>query len=128
MQMKLFCTVALPLCLYGFSVSAKTAEKSIDFSVQNNFSDSVLIHSHHTTKKDYVRLYPNPTSTGKVTISSISSESLHFYVFDVESTLIHRIELKGKEQRTIDDLKKGTYMYDVFLNDESIEQGKIIVK
>jgi hypothetical protein len=127
MQKKLFCTAAFFLCVYCLSTSAKTVEKLTHFSVQNNFSDSVLIHSH-TTKKDYVRLYPNPTSDGKVTINSISSESLHFYVFDLESTLIHRIELKGKEQKTINDLKKGTYMYDVFLNDESIEQGKIIVK
>jgi hypothetical protein len=41
---------------------------------------------------------------------------------------LHRIFLKGKEQRKITDLKKGTYMYDVFKKDESIEQGKIIIK
>lgn len=127
MQTKLFCTVSLFWCLSCLGAAAKSAGKSTDFSVQNNFSDSVFIHSH-TTSKDHVRLYPNPTSTGKITINSTSSEPLHFYVFDLESTLLYRIELKGKEQKTIGDLKKGTYMYDVFLNDESIEQGKIIVK
>ncbi len=124
--MKLFCIASLFLSL-GFNASAKTADKLINVQVRDNFSDSILIHSH-TTKKDHVRLYPNPTSNGKITINSTSEEPLHFYVFDLESTLLYRIELKGKEQKTIEDLKKGTYMYDVFLNDESIEQGKIIVK
>lgn len=127
MQTKLFCTALLFMSLSCFSASAKAVDKLKGFSVQNNFSDSIQIHSH-TTKKDHVRLYPNPTSNGTITINSNTNEPLHFYVFDLESTLLYRIELKGKEQKTISNLKKGTYMYDVFLDDESIEQGKIIVK
>lgn len=127
MQIKLFCTATLFMLLSCVSASAKNAGKLTGFSVQNNFSDSIQIHSH-TSKKDYVRLYPNPTSDGTLTINSITNEPLHFYVFDLENTLLYRIELKGKEQKTISDLKKGTYTYDVFMNDESIEQGKIIVK
>ena len=79
-------------------------------------------------KKSTIKLYPNPSPDGVITVNSTISESLHFYVFDLEGTLLHRIILKGKAQKTITNLKKGTYMYDVFKNDESIEQGKIIVK
>ena len=35
---------------------------------------------------------------------------------------------KNKDKKNLDNLKKGTYMYDVFESDESIEEGKIIVK
>ncbi len=74
-----------------------------------------------------VRLHPNPSPTGTIIINSSSNEPLYFYVFDLEGTLLHRITLKAKEQKTITNLEKGTYTYDVFKDDESIEQGKIIV-
>ena len=126
MQLKLFCT-SLLFIAGSLSASAISTNLKSDFGVQNNFSDSVQIYSH-TSKRDHVRLFPNPTSTGTVTIHSNTSETLHFYVFDLENTLLYRIELKGRKEKTIRKLKKGIYTYDVFKNDESIEQGKIIVK
>jgi hypothetical protein len=36
--------------------------------------------------------------------------------------------LKEKQKHKIKNLKKGLYVYDVFVNDTSIEQGRIIVK
>ena len=78
-------------------------------------------------RRDEVRLFPNPTSSGKITVQSNSEAPLYFYVFDQEGTMLHRMVLKGREKRTIRDLKKGTYQYDVFRETESIGQGKIIV-
>ena len=124
MQMKLFCTVILLSLVSIHAVTSPVETKKI-FSVQNNFSNS--LKSKTVITKNSVRLYPNPTSDGNITISSTSSELLHFYVFDLEGTLLHRLILKGKAQKKITNLKKGTYMYDVFKKDESIEQGKIIV-
>ena len=126
MQVKLFCTTALLVTL-GMSAYASPDKKQQCGYVQNTFSDSVQIHCY-PSKKNCVRLYPNPTSDGIITVNSNSSEPLHFYIFDLEGVLISRVMLGAKEHKTISDLKKGTYMYDVFKNDESIEQGKIIVK
>jgi hypothetical protein len=93
------------------------------------FSDTVIHKSALIViKKDAVKLYPNPTSNGTITISSDTAATLHFYVFDVEGTLLHQVVLKDKRKHTIQQLKKGIYVYDAFLNDESIEHGKIIVK
>jgi hypothetical protein len=93
------------------------------------FSDSVIHKSSIIViKKDAVKLYPNPTSNGTITISSDTTATLHFYVFDVEGTLLHQVVLRDKQKHTIHQLKKGLYVYDAFLNDESIEHGKIIVK
>jgi len=122
--MKLFCTLIL---LSLVSISAITSPVKINkgFSVQNNFSNSLKVRTD--VFKNNVRLYPNPSPNGTITVNSTVNVPLHFYVFDLEGTLLHRITLKGKEQKTITNLERGTYMYDVFKNDESIEQGKIIV-
>jgi hypothetical protein len=79
------------------------------------------------SKKVLIRLYPNP-SYGKVSVTATTTEPLHFYIFDLEGTLIYQAILNNKDRKNVENLKKGTYLYDVFLNDESIEEGKIIVK
>jgi hypothetical protein len=126
MQMKLFCTMMV-VSLVNLAAISSPVKTRNSFSVQNNFSNA-SDDGKGRKKKSTIKLYPNPSPNGVITVNSTISEPLHFYVFDLEGTLLHRILLKGKEQKTITNLKKGTYMYDVFKNDESIEQGKIIVK
>ena len=88
----------------------------------------VLQPARPIVKKDAVRLYPNPSSDGKVTVMANAGQTLHFYVFDLEGTLLHQLILKDKEKQTIHNLKKGTYVYDAFLNDEGIDHGSIVVR
>jgi hypothetical protein len=96
------------------------------FETSNNISiDTSRIKS--VSGKTVVKLYPNP-SYGKLSVSANTSSSLHFYIFDLEGTLVYQAVLNNKERKTIENLKKGTYLYDVFEKDESIEEGKIIIK
>ncbi len=90
-------------------------------------SSSAALARTGPVRKTMVRLYPNP-SYGKLSISVNTTEVLHFYIFDLEGTLVYQSVLKNKDRKSINDLKKGTYLYDVFEKDESIEQGKIIIK
>lgn len=96
-----------------------------------NTSNTISIDSSLGIKsmqgKSAVKLYPNP-SYGKLSVSSTTESLLHFYVFDLEGTLVYQAVLNNKERKTIENLKKGTYLYDVFEKDESIEEGKIIIK
>lgn len=79
--------------------------------------------------RENIRIFPNP-SNGIIHVNSInkSLKEIQFYVFDLEGTMIENVRLVGKERKKIRGLKKGTYLYDVFNNDESIERGKIVVK
>ncbi|HEX2608516.1 MAG TPA: T9SS type A sorting domain-containing protein [Flavisolibacter sp.] len=79
-------------------------------------------------KRNVVNLYPNPSTNGTVSVSSNREEELHFYIFDLEGTLIFQATLRNKDKKQVEKLNKGTYMYNVFANDESIEEGKLIIK
>jgi hypothetical protein len=106
---------------------------SMNLFAQNSFENTSNIISIDSSviksmpAKTVIKLYPNP-SYGKLSVTASTSSTLHFYIFDLEGTLVYQTELNNKEKRTIDNLKKGTYLYDVFEKDESIEEGKIIVK
>lgn len=93
-----------------------------------SFSDSLFVKPYTVSKKNVVKLFPNPSTDGYVTVSSETEEEVHLYIFDLEATMLYRVTLTNKEKRAVPKLKKGTYTYDVFKNDESIEQGQIIVK
>lgn len=102
-----------------------TSEKTI---IVDDFSKPVLKDSLEATKK-IIKLYPNPSTNGTVSVVSNKPDTeLYFFVFDLEGTLINQKILKGKKIYTVQNLKKGVYLYDVFEKDLSIEQGRIIVK
>ena len=109
-------------------LTISTAANASHSVVKHPASDSLVIKPHIYTNRNIVKLSPNPTFDGTISISSNIESDLHFYVFDVEATLLYRVTLKGKEKKVIPNLMKGTYTYDVFQNDESIERGEIIVK
>ena len=79
-------------------------------------------------RKNVIKIFPNPSYDGNISVSSYTMDKLHFYIFDLEGTLIHQAILKNRQKQSVSNLKKGLYMYDVFKNDVSVEHGKIIVK
>jgi len=107
------------ILFFSFKVSAQEA-----FENANNF---ISIDSVSKPIRNVIKIYPNP-SYGKLSVSSNTASSLHFYIFDLEGTLVYQVVLNNKERKTVNNLKKGTYLYDVFENDESVEEGKIIIK
>ena len=79
-------------------------------------------------KKAAIKLYPNPSTNGTVRVASNMAGKLHFYVFDLEGTMLHQAVIAEHGKHTITHLKKGIYIYDAFYNDEGIEHGQLIVK
>lgn len=119
--------IILIALLAGATVTGMHFRKSAAADTKNNLV-AATAKAPESPKKEVVKLYPNPSYNGTVTISSNSERPLHFYVFDLEGTLLHQFILKDKTKQTIQNLKKGTYVYDAFLNDEGIDHGSIQVR
>ena len=125
MKPKLFSATFLAVMIACFGYGHATA------NIKANGSFPVLKAAEKNSvhaKKDVVKLYPNPSTNGRVTVSSNTAQTLHFYVFSLDGTLLHQVILKDREKKIINNLEKGTYVYDAFLNDEGIDHGNIIVK
>lgn len=118
------------ILLFAFLIlltSTKLSAQTGAVKQVSNISYSPVTTEEPDNKKVSIRLYPNP-SYGKISVSAVTSKPLHFYIFDLEGTLVYQAVLNNKNPKNIENLKKGTYLYDVFEKDESIEEGKIIVK
>ena len=109
--------------MYCSAARSQSTNSSFQFSSVTESNKKVW-----TARNNVLNIYPNPSYTGEVSISSKTDQVLHFYIFDLEGTLIYQAVLKTKEKKAVTNLNKGTYTYNVFANDESIEEGKLIIK
>lgn len=118
-----FLVVLSMIVLCSFSEKEHTTVKSTNVVLR----DSSDVRKEWY-KNNVIRLNPNPSYGGTISVSSNIADPVHFYIFDLDGTLMFQATLTKKDKKSITNLKKGTYMYDVFQNDESIEEGKIFVK
>ena len=78
--------------------------------------------------KKVIKVYPTPNNSGSITIHSARHKPLSFYLFDLEGKMIFQAILKKEEKHTVAGLPKGTYIYNAFENDETIDKGKVELK
>ena len=57
-----------------------------------------------------------------------AADEAHFYLFDLQGTLVYQATVKKWESKIIKNIDKGVYTYSVFINDEGVEDGKLTVK
>ena len=122
MNQKLYCL--LLIIITGFSQPAFAA--STPQATVVSYSDSLFVRIY--SKGRILKTSPNPCINGQLKISVKSAVELHFYVFDLSGTLVHRATLNNKEKASLPVLEKGTYLYDIFENDLGIEEGRIVIK
>lgn len=89
---------------------------------------NTVVPAEVKTIKEVIKVYPTPENQGSITVYSANKQSLSFYLFDLEGKMIYQAIIKQNEKQTIEGLTKGTYLYNAFLNDESIEGGKVVLK
>ena len=73
-----------------------------------------------------VKVYPDAIRKVMHVVARQSSEKeIDFLVFDINGNMVLNYKMKPGERKTINELKKGSYMYHVFCEDEYISTGKI---
>ncbi len=60
--------------------------------------------------------------------ASKTNESFNLFIFDVEGNLVSTITIKDMQSKTISNLTKGNYSFEIFHADERVENGTLEVK
>ncbi|HUR10880.1 MAG TPA: T9SS type A sorting domain-containing protein [Flavitalea sp.] len=90
--------------------------------------DSIVVQKIITSSKYKVRLYPN--ANHQVLFFSASGRQgkvYQLFVFDMEGKLVKRANIRNKETSVVNNLDKGVYLFEVFSDDERIENGQLFI-
>lgn len=92
-------------------------------------SDTILVKKQITSKKNKIKLYPN--ANHQVLFFSVAGETgkvYQLYLFDLEGKLVKQANIRNKQTTILNKIDKGDYIYEVFSDDERIENGQVIVR
>ena len=80
-------------------------------------------------RKNLIKIVHNPEKNSvRVVVKDIAGETIDFYVFDLEGTMVVNYKLRSKEKKIITNLEKGAYTYNAFSGDEETDFGKIVIE
>ncbi|HTE24366.1 T9SS type A sorting domain-containing protein [Flavitalea sp.] len=92
-------------------------------------SDTILIQKQQVSRKHGIRLYPDATHHVLFFgAKGIYGRAYQLFIFDVEGKLVKQVNIKNKQTTVLENIQKGDYLFEVFSDDERIENGQVIVR
>lgn len=92
-------------------------------------NDSIIVQKSITSQRYKIRLYPNVDH--QVLFFSASGQQgkvYQFFLFDVDGKLVKRVNIRNKETTVLINIEKGSYVFEVFSDDDRIENGQLFVR
>ena len=91
--------------------------------------DTILVQKQTTSKKHRIKLYPNAEQDVLFfSVRGYEGKVYQLFLFDVAGNLIRQANVKGRQTTVIDNIEKGNYLFEVFSDDERIENGQVIIR
>ena len=121
-QIMMYCLLSLAVLL-SLHTPARAAH------CPGGATDTIVISKSQTSKKYKIKIYPS--ATNEVLFFSASGETgkvYQLYVFDMDGKLVKQTQIRNKETTLLAHFGKGNYMFDVFSDDEKIENGTMVVR
>jgi hypothetical protein len=126
--------MALSLALFvqcsAFAVPGFTGGKSTPTSDTGSETiHSIQVSKAQTSKKHKIRLYPDARQ--QVLFFSANGEDgkvYQLYLFDMDGRLVHQAQIRNKETTVLTTISEGNYLFEVFTDDERIENGQLTVR
>lgn len=112
-----------------FAAAAANASTGCPLSVPASSPDTILVQKQITSKKHRIKLYPGVEQDVLFFSVRGSEEKVYqLFLFDVAGNLVRQANIKGKQTTVIDNIEKGNYLFEVFSEDERIENGQVIIR
>ncbi|AEV96526.1 hypothetical protein A4D02_20390 [Niastella koreensis] len=92
-------------------------------------NDTILVQKQVTSKKHKIRLFQNDDQSALFfSARGLEGKVYQLFLFDVSGNLVSQANIKSKQTTVIDNIEKGNYLFEVFSDDERIENGQVIIK
>ena len=118
------------ICLSGSKLHASDKTNEIFISKKTFEDDKKPAKKEKSFRnQNVVKVYPDIMKKEMHVIAKSGIEKeIEFMVFDINGNMVLSYKMKPGEKRKITDLKKGSYMYHVFAEDEYLTTGKIVFR
>ena len=118
------------ICLSGSKLHASDNANKIFISKKTFEDDKKPAKKEKSFRnQNVVKVYPDIMKKEMHVIAKSGIEKeIEFMVFDINGNMVLSYKMKPGEKRKITELKKGSYMYHVFAEDEYLTTGKIVFR
>ncbi len=102
---------------------------STGISPDTNTIHSIQVNKSLVSKKNKIRLFPDAKQ--QVLFFSAKGEDTRvyqLYLFDMDGRLVNQATIRNRETTVLTSLSEGDYLFEVFTDDERIENGHLIVR
>lgn len=90
---------------------------------------SIQVSKAQSSKKHKIRLYPDARQ--QVLFFSANGEDgkvYQLFLFDMDGRLVSQTHIRNKETTVLTTISEGNYLFEVFTDDERIENGQLTVR
>lgn len=91
--------------------------------------DSILVNKLLISKKYKIKVY---AGAGNETLffnaSGEEGKIYQFFLFDIEGNMVKQTQIRNKQTTILTNFSKGCYTFEVFSDDEHIENGTVTIK
>jgi hypothetical protein len=95
----------------------------------NDTIHSIVVNKSPGSKKNRIRLYPDARQ--QVLFFSANGEDgkvYQLYLFDMDGRLVTQTRIRNKETTVLTNISEGNFLFEVFTDDERIENGSLTVR
>ncbi len=118
-------------CLTAFGL-AMFVQFSATAAVVGNPPDtihSILVSKAQSSKKIKIRLYPDARQ--QVLFFSANGQDgkvYQLFLFDMDGKLVSQTNIRNRETTVLTNITEGNFLFEVFTDDERIENGQVTVR
>lgn len=89
----------------------------------------VVVTKNLNSKKHKIRLFTASDSrTILFTVDGVEGKHYSLFVFDLDGKLITQSSIRNHETSILPVINSGAYLYEVFVEDQNVENGQLTVK
>lgn len=93
-----------------------------------NSIHSILVNKSQISKKYKIGLYPDARNQVLFfSANGVERKIYQLYLFDMDGKLVSQASIRNRETTVLTNLQDGNYLFQVFSNDERIEDGQLTV-
>jgi hypothetical protein len=90
---------------------------------------SIQVNKSLVSKKNKIKLFPDARQ--QVLFFSANGEDkrvYQLYLFDMDGRLVSQASIRNRETTVLSSLAEGNYLFEIFTDDERIENGHLVVR